>query len=353
MNDSHRSRRRRTAFTLIELLVVIAIIAVLIGLLLPAVQKVREAANRMSCSNNLKQIGLAMHAYHDAYGMLPNGHIQTCPAGTTGTSITGCQFGTSWGIQILPFIEQSNLYSTYNNSVPNYSVGNLQNATFSQQLVKTYNCPTDPRAGQLLVPDSVAPSGSGQPNPPLTFMASSYKVMGGWFDTCQTYTFVGYWYEPQIAVSPTSPCGANGAGHHPNGKGAFHADGYSGLTASRLTDIIDGTSNTLFVGERHTISEPGRGPFWACSFNLYNAGMAEELYSQALMPDYNQCVNLVGGANANYCKYGWGSLHDGGVINFVFGDGSVHAITPNISMAIFVELSTIAGGEVIPGNAFN
>jgi prepilin-type N-terminal cleavage/methylation domain-containing protein len=123
MNRSHRSSRPRAAFTLIELLVVIAIIGVLIGLLLPAVQKVREAANRMSCSNNLKQIGLAMHAYHDAYGSLPNGHVQTCPAGTTGTSITGCQYWTSWGIQILPFLEQGNLYSQYDNTTPNYSIG--------------------------------------------------------------------------------------------------------------------------------------------------------------------------------------------------------------------------------------
>ncbi len=224
---------------------------------------------------------------------------------------------------------------------------------FSQTLLKVYNCPTDPRAGTVMAPDSVAPAGAGEPTPPLMFMASSYKVMGGWFDTCQTYTFVGYWYEPQITVSATSPCGPNGQGHQPNGMGAFHADGYSGLTASRLTDITDGTSNTLFVGERHTISEPGRGPFWACSFNLYNSGMAQPLFSQALMADYNQCVTLVGSANANYCKYGWGSLHGGGTINFLFGDGSVHGITTNINMTIFSGLSTIAGSEVIPGSAFN
>ena len=127
----------------------------------------------------------------------------------------------------------------------------------------------------------------------------------------------------------------------------------SGLSATKLTDITDGTSSTLLVGERHTISQPGRGPFWACSFNLYNTGAAQPLYSQALMPDYNQCVTLVTGANANYCKYGWGSLHSGGNINFVFADGSVHGISPNINMTVFVSLSTIAGGEVIPGGAFN
>jgi prepilin-type N-terminal cleavage/methylation domain-containing protein/prepilin-type processing-associated H-X9-DG protein len=332
----------RAAFTLIELLVVIAIIAILIGLLIPAVQKVREAAANLQCKNNLKQIGIGMHTYHDANGSLPNGHVMNCPPGTTGTSVTGCQFFSSWGIEILPYIEQGNLYATYNNSVPNYSVGNTQNATFSQQLVKLYNCPSDPRAGVVMAPDSVAPAGSGQPNPPLLFMASSYKAMTGAMDTFQTYNFGGYWYEAQLTQQ-----------RQPHGMGPFHTDGYSGLAATKLLDITDGTSSTLMVGERHTISQPGRGPFWACSFNLYNTGAAEPLYSQALMPDYNECTKLVTGANANYCKYGWGSLHSGGNINFVFCDGSVHSISPNINMTVFVSLSTIAGGEVIPGGAFN
>jgi hypothetical protein len=322
--------------------VVIAIIAVLIGLLLPAVQKVREAAARAQCFNNLKQIGLAMHNYHDAYGTLPNGHVQTCPPGTTGTSIAGCLFWSSWGIQILPFIEQNNLYATYDNASPNYGVGYPQNGNFSKQAVKVYNCPSDPRAGQVMPPDSLGPGGTLQPNPPqYLYMASSYKAMTGWMDTFQTYNFGGYWYEAQITQS-----------RHPNGKGAFHTDGYSNFSATRLTEISDGTSNTIFVGERHTITSPGRGPFWASSFNLYNTGGAQELYSQALMPDYQQCQALVGNANANYCKYGWGSLHGGGNLSFVFGDGSVHGISPTINMTLFVALSTIAEGEVVPGNAF-
>jgi hypothetical protein len=247
---------------------------------------------------------------------------------------------SGWAIQILPFLEQENLYATYDNSVPNYEEGYDGNQLFSQQVVKVYNCPSDPRAGQVLLPDTVAPFGHS--NTMFEFMASSYKAMAGAMDTYQTYNLAGYWYEVQLTRA-----------RRPSGLGAFHGDGYSGLSPSRLTDITDGTSSTLFVGERHTKTQPGRGPFWASTFNFYNTGAAQPLYSQALLPDYNQCVTLVGGANANYCKCGWGSLHAGGHINFVFGDGSVHSISPNISMSIFVDLSTIAGGEVVPGDAVN
>jgi prepilin-type N-terminal cleavage/methylation domain-containing protein len=328
----------RRAFTLIELLVVIAIIGVLIALLLPAVQKVREAANRIRCANNLKQIGLAIHNYHDANGSLPNGHIEQCPPDAVDE--TGCTYWTGWSIQILPFLEQDNLFKTYDNSFPNYEAGYPQNEVVSQQLVKVYNCPSDLRAGQVMLPDSIAPQ--GDPNTSLRFMASSYKAMAGHMDTQQTFNLAGYWREVRTTLA-----------RQPRGLGAFHGDGFSGLSASRFSDVTDGLSTTLFVGERHTKSEPGRGPFWACSFNFYNTGAAQPIYSQALLPDYNECVNLVTPQNANYCKSGWGSLHAGGNINFVFGDGSVHSISPNISMPIFTDLSTIGGGEVIPGDAFN
>jgi prepilin-type N-terminal cleavage/methylation domain-containing protein len=315
--------RPRPAFTLIELLVVIAIIAILIGLLLPAVQKVREAAARIQCFNNLKQIGIALHSYHDAMGSFPSGHVELQDASGN------FQYYTGWSIEILPYLEQKNLYQEYNKAIPNQAAANQPAVTTK---LSVFTCPVDPRANQVLAPETIAPNGSGQPKPPILYMAGSYKAMSGIGDTSTTNTYAGFWNEVQTAQKA-----------HPAGIGAFHGDGYSGLSPENMAHVTDGLSQTIFIGERHTRTHFKRGPFWADTFNLYSAG-ASWPYSITLIPDYDACASQV---NANYCKYGWGSLHTAG-ISFLFGDGSVRSINPNIDMTTFMDLSTIQGGEVVP-----
>jgi len=181
-------RSRRGAFTLIELLVVIAIIAILIGLLLPAVQKVRQAAARASCTNNLKQIGLGMHSYHDSNGHLPHGWVVNAAKQP--------EPGWSWCVLILPFVEQAALYSTLNPDLTTPNGPGAANAN-TQSRLKVFLCPSDTLAN------------------PST-----------WYDSFGSSNY----------VCNRALCGPN-----------LNSNGPAAL---RLTDISDGTSNTLMVGER-------------------------------------------------------------------------------------------------------
>jgi prepilin-type N-terminal cleavage/methylation domain-containing protein/prepilin-type processing-associated H-X9-DG protein len=321
-------RAHRPAFTLIELLVVIAIIAVLIGLLVPAVQKVRDAAARTQCLNNLKQIGLALLDYESANRHFPAGHV--CHSyngqGATNGTISNPYYFSNWAIQLLPYLELDNLYRLYNDNVTNDAPANQ---TVRQTYVAVYSCPSDPNINQVLTPAS---SGMGTSGP---YMTGAYRGVCG-VSTDDANEWGGY--PSEVAVNLTS---------YPNSRGILHSvDDWNGPKYERIASISDGTSNTFMVGERTTRSHPTRGTFWADSFNLYSLGGGYNS-SASLLNDYDACWATFG-SEIPACKYGWGSFHTGG-INFVLCDGHVTTINPSIDMVVFQALCTIAGGEIIPG----
>lgn len=308
------SRSVRPGFTLVELLVVIAIIGVLVALLLPAVQAAREAARRSSCSNNLKQIGLALHNYHDVQNSFPPGKITPGPC-------CGTQSMTSWTIAILPFIEQSPLYDQYDQNVTNEHPNNQY---VREQSVATYQCPSDLNSNKLERP------GSG-PGNQLNYRHGSYRGVGGsaWDNRAQRISGGGWWDD----------C----ANTHPDFlRGMLSCSMWPGAPRrrdpARMRDVIDGTSNTLMVGEQAASRTTNRGTFWAYSYTSYNTSDA---YPQSTtLLEYNRC------GTSNQCKRGWGSFHPGG-LQFCLGDASVRFISETIDIYTFCNMATMAGQEVV------
>jgi prepilin-type N-terminal cleavage/methylation domain-containing protein/prepilin-type processing-associated H-X9-DG protein len=299
--------RRRTGFTLIELLVVIAIIAILIGLLLPAVQKVRQAAARMSCQNNLKQIGLAMHNHNDTHSALP-----------AGEGPSGCCWGT-WQMVILPFLEQDNLWKAYTNWGGNDSTGERYSgannaANVTRRRLKILTCPSD-------TPN--APIGSG-------ITSHNYAV---------NYGNTNY-NQANITTTPAVP---------------FLMAPFFRGKVWKVTDITDGTSNTILVAEVLQGSRQDlRGFTWwgpATFFTTYlppNSAIPDQMNTGA---GANGCFNE---PQANLpCTLGPNpgilasrSRHDNGV-QVLLGDGSVKFIANNVDINTWRGLSSIRGSEVL------
>jgi len=347
------SRPYRTSkspgFTLIELLVVIAIIAILIGLLLPAVQKIRDAANRMSCANNLKQIGLGLHNHHDVVGTLPPGGMQT------GVNGTPCY--TNWAIEVLPYVEQDALYKQYDQLALNET---SQNNLVGQQRVKTYECPGDPLRGKLEKPRTGPGNGRN-------WMHGSYRCVSGRSGAIGRAfwdTFEAQFWPPNNLMYPEWRGALHGTSAAYNGVPAQNATGPGNAPLSQMggpenfASISDGLSNTLMVGEWTT--RPGvvpsgfddagtqatrRATFWAYTYASYNESSVST-ESRILNNDYVRCVTTAGQGGANMCKRSFGSFHTGGT-NFVMCDGSVRFIRYSIDINTLAAMATIAGSEVV------
>jgi prepilin-type processing-associated H-X9-DG protein len=332
---------------LIELLVVIAIIAILIGLLLPAVQKVREAAARMSCTNNLHQIVLASMNYESANGYLPPGGLSNAN-GTLGSSATwgGTIKGpmTSTLGFILPHMEQDPLYKRFppdyfspTSAAPPWCYSTAPyttdgNATGplpgSEALIKPYQCPSDD-------PNAITTTGGIID----FFYAGSNCVSFNTSSVCIDYIYDFGTQSGNAGFQPRQPGGANYIGC------AGGLGGYTGLANStsllypgiyyvnsktKLTDIPDGTSNTLAFGE--TLAGNGASRDFHLSW-LGASGMP-----------------TAWGLPTSFATSGWyqfSSKHTGGIVNFAFGDGSVKALRPSITNATYRALSGRADGYVV------
>jgi prepilin-type N-terminal cleavage/methylation domain-containing protein/prepilin-type processing-associated H-X9-DG protein len=335
----HRSVSSRRGFTLIELLVVIAIIAILIGLLLPAVQKVREAAARATCQNNLKQWGLAMHNYHDAVQNLPYAGSRCMPEGSEKAG-GGCNNGVAarrtFYVALWPYLEQTGLAGQYNMNLGFYLPPNGAGPTATVSGLismpqKMYYCPSD-RPGALWTPPAAKDP--------------YWRARGNYVAN----------YGPNLLFTPP---GATAASQRVGPFGWTFSGGFGGFVPfhKNLLGITDGTSNTLMMSEirvpradtyfdiRGDVFNDG-GNHWFMAVNTPNAGIdhsSNACPTSSTDPEYDltmPCLKV--GDNYTSAR----SRHTGGV-NAALCDGSVRFVRDAIDLATWQAVASANGGEVV------
>lgn len=319
-------KRDRDAFTLIELLVVIAIIATLVALLLPAVQQAREAARRSSCKNNLKQIGIALHNYHDTYNTLPPGTVTHLSGeGVLGFSSSTPSWG--WSTHLLPFMEQPALYDTLMNSSNGFALAQAITNDLDQlsSAIRAFRCPSDNAPDvndRLLV--------GGEELATSNYVGNNDRSGNDSFATGHVFT------TPNPAVADTQFLWGKDA------RGVFWSNSRCGFN-----DVTDGLSNTLFVGERAwELNNPGNPKLECDAAIVYGADTQpmpsglDDIIGQVATTNgsfravlatglavINSKITTTGGPD---CAIGYSSPHKGGM-QAVMGDGRVEFISENIS----------------------